>query len=208
MPAFPDESRLKVEDGIPIYDPKKSVAWTGMMPNLLLRTKGAIRSQFPYNPLVAYGIKAEEMMRQNLDTDLAHGPKSCWGYCVEHHAKVLYLGLPAYHSLTLLHTIEDYNHNDWLPKGWFENRKYLIKDGTETKLQSVKVRINKWSQYLAEKHTEHKYIKAGLIKARRIGGIDLRYIEDAYYFIETIEKNWAKLKNYYLPIRYRNRKPY
>lgn len=203
MPAFPDEDRLKIKNGLKIYDPNRSVAWTGMLPNLLLRKKKACRSFFPYNPLVAFGLHAKKMMEHNLETEFAHGEKSCWDYCLRHHAKILYLGLPAYHSFTILHSVEDYNHYNWLPEDWYVNRKYIVKTETGEIVQNVKVRADKWSMFLAEKHSEQKYICAGLMQSDSIDGIELRFVPDAAFFVETIEKKWDKMRCYYLPRKYK-----
>ena len=203
MPAFPDEERLKEQDGIKIYDPQRSVAWTGMMPNLLLRKKGAVRSCFPYNPLVSIGPKAADMMKDNINVEYAHGDSSCWGYCLQNHAKILYLGLPAFHSFTILHTIEDFNFGHWLPNEWFEEKQYYVIIEGEIVPKTIKIRAHRWSQYLAEKHTEQKYIAAGLVKTGLIGNIELRYIDDSYNFIDYIISNWDKMNCYYLPKKYK-----
>jgi aminoglycoside N3'-acetyltransferase len=170
LPAFPDESMLKTENGLKIYDPKRSVAWTGMLPNLLLRKKGAIRSSFPYNPLVAWGEKAEEMMTKNLETVYAHGNGSCWGFCAENHAKVLFLGVPTFHSNTILHVVEDYQPEFW-PEDWYTEQEYLVKQSDGFIRIKTKVRDVKWSMYLSELFTERKYVKAGYIQKRDFEGL-------------------------------------
>ncbi len=204
LPAFPDESKLKDKNGTKIYDPRRSVAWTGMLPNLMLRKKGAIRSAFPCNPLVAYGRLAEDMMSQNLETKYAHGKNSCWGYCVEHHAKILYLGLPAYHSCTVIHVSEDYQPDFW-PANWYMDKKYYVKEQNELKLIHVKVRDSKWSQYISERYTERKYIRRGFIKEADYCGITIRYIEDSNTFINAILSDWNHLKFFYLSNRMVNK---
>lgn len=198
LPAFPDETKLKEQDGIKIYDPTRSLAWTGMLPNLMLRKKGAIRSRYPYNPLVAYGPLAKDMMDENLETAYAHGKNSCWGYCVEKHAKILFLGIPAYHSCTILHTIEDYQPEFW-PQGWYEEKEYFSKYDGDLHNVKVKVRDLKWAQYMSERYTERKYIKADLIKVADFKGISIRYIEDSNTFINNILKDWKKYRFFYLP---------
>ena len=200
LPAFPKEDLLKKENGIAIYDPKRSVAWTGMLPNLMLRKKGAVRSCFPYNPLIAIGKDAEEIMRHNLDTDLAHDQKSCWGACVEKHAKILFIGIPSYHSNTILHTIEDF-HPDFWPVGWYEQNKYYIKTSDGMVLKTIRVRAMKWAQYFAERNTEHKYIKAGLIKRFDYNGLMISYIDDCNRILNCIWKDWKRYKFFHIPLK-------
>lgn len=200
LPAFPIESSLDIKDGCKVYDPKRSIAWTGILPNLLLRRKGAIRSSFPYNPLVAFGLLAEDMTRHNLEDCYAHGPKSCWGFCVKNHAKILYLGLPAYHSFSLLHTIEDFQPEYW-PDDWYIEQNYYVKQGEHNSLVKVKKRDLKWSKYISERYTEAKFIKDGLIKKADYNGISIRVIDDSYFFFNTIVGNWEKYKFFYFPKR-------
>lgn len=196
LPAFPKEDLLKKDNGIKIYDPKRSVAWTGMLPNLLLRKKGSIRSPFPYNPLVALGKDAEELMRHNLDTDLAHDQKSCWGKCIEKHAKILFIGIPSYHSDTILHAIEDC-HSEFLPDEWYETRHYYIKTIDGMVLKTVRIRAEKWAQHLAEKYTDQKYRKAGLIKKADYNGLSISFIDDCNVFLGKIWNDWTRYKFFY-----------
>ena len=199
FPAFPDENRLKEKDGIKVYHPQKSVAWTGMLPNLMLRMKGAVRSEFPCNPLVAYGPHAKEMMSHNLETDLAHSQNSCWGYCVSHHARILYLGIPAYHSCTIVHTLEDYQPDFW-PQDWYEQKEYIISGITDKHIR-VRVRAQKWSMYIAEKYSESSYIKNGLIRDADYQGINVRIIDDCNCFVNTILDHWMKYRFFHIPKR-------
>lgn len=198
MPAFPDEAKLKTQEGKLVYDSVRSLAWTGMLPNLLLRKKGAKRSEYPYNPLVAYGPLADEMMSNNINAELAHGKGSCWGFCVEKHAKILFLGLPAYHSCTVLHVVEDYQPSFW-PKDWYDEKVYISKINDDYHMVKTKIRNNKWSKYLAERYTENKYIKSGLILSDSYMDIPIRYISDSNNFVNTILKDWKKYKFFYLP---------
>ena len=200
LPAFPDESMLKTENGLKIYDPKRSVAWTGMLPNLLLRKKGAIRSLFPYNPLVAWGEKAEEMMTKNLETVYAHGKGSCWGFCAENHAKVLFLGVPTFHSNTILHVVEDYQPEFW-PEDWYTEQEYLVKQSDGFIRIKTKVRDVKWSMYLSELFTERKYVKAGYIQKRDFEDISISIINDSFVMTNDIMKMWDKNRFFYLPKR-------
>ena len=203
FPAFPEESLLKEENGLKIFDTKRSVAWTGMLPNLLLRKKGAIRSPFPCNPLVAFGAQAEEMMVRNLETVYPHGKGSCWGFCAEKHAKVLFLGIPTFHSNTILHVVEDYQPEFW-PEDWYIEQEYLVKNNDELIRVKTKVRDVKWSKYLAERYTESKYLKLGYIKREDFEGIPISIINDSFTLVNEIMKMWDKNRFFYLPKRILN----
>ena len=200
LPAFPEESLLKEKENLKIYDPKRSVAWTGMLPNLMLRKKGAIRSCFPCNPLVAIGPMAEKMMEHNLHTEYAHDNKSCWGYCAENHAKVLFLGIPSYHSNTIIHTVEDYQPQFW-PDNWYEEKEYFVNKAGELLRVKVKVRKVEWSKYLAERYTEQKYIQSNYIEKYNYEGIMISLINDSYELVNAIMSDWKKMRFYYLPQR-------
>ena len=200
LPAFPDEAKLKMVGNYKVYDPQRSIAWTGMLPNLLLRRKNAIRSAFPHNPLVSFGAKSEAMMKNNLDVEYAHGKGSCWGFCVENHAKVIFLGIPTFHSNTILHTAEDYQPGFW-PDYWYENKEYLVKNENTMKPIKARIRSAKWSSYLAEQYTEQKYIRAGLIRQTDYHNIHVSLIDDSFKLIDSIMKEWEKLKFFYIPRR-------
>ena len=72
------------------YSVKKTPAWTGLIPNLLMRYPGAVRSRHPLNSMVAVGPLAEKMMEHNLKgfKPLPCGENSSWGFCARNSAKI------------------------------------------------------------------------------------------------------------------------
>lgn len=186
FPAYPDINRKYDYKSVPVYDPKRSVSWTGMLPNLFCRYKGVIRSPFPYNSLAAKGLLAKDMVCHNLEGDLPHGRNSAWAFCVEHNAKILFLGTKAHHSNTVLHVAEELMDDDWPIKDWYETQNYQIKLGDTMQDMTVRVRKMIWAQYMHEYSTAYKLKKGGYLTETSIDGINIGFINDSKKLTEFL----------------------
>lgn len=193
MPAFPmyrdkDYSIDEVTgEQVITYDVKKTPCWTGMLPNLFIRYPGVIRSEFPYNPLAAKGKHAIEMMKDNLLGDKPHGIHSSWDYCVNHDAKILYLGCPMYHSLTIVHIREDLD--DSFPvRGWYKSQVYQINNGASKFTFPIYERKQIWSKYFTEMYCERILTKKLLADVKYVGGVPISFIRSTSKLREYIFK--------------------
>lgn len=208
MPAFPlyreNDYSLDSQTGETIitYDVKKTPCWTGLLPNLFLRYPGVIRSEFPYNPLAAIGKEAEAMMRDNLLGDKPHGKHSSWEYCVDHHAKVLFLGCQIHHSLTLLHIREDLD--DSFPvKNWYRRQSYLVKKDEEERRITIFERDPIWARYLTEMHSRRVLVREELIKVSTLNSIPFGFISDTHVLKDRLFlQNGFNLLTYKIPKRF------
>lgn len=122
------------------YDVKRTPVQSGMLPFTLIRTKGSVISHFPYNPLVAIGPLAKEMMAHNLDGDKpsAHGKNSSWKFCMDHDAIVVGLGIELVHHNTMAHVMEEaYDNWRWSDEEWYRDRTFDIIDENKNKERVV-----------------------------------------------------------------------
>ena len=152
MPAYPSfsegETSFWSKKKYPMmkYDVKKTPAWTGFLPNMLMRNPNSIRSEHPINSLVALGPLASDMMKGNLYSgSYACGSHSSWEFCLNHNAKVLSIGLRLYQCVTMMHVNEDLNPDMWPIDGWYENRDYSVKSHGTSAVYTVPSRKPKWS---------------------------------------------------------------
>lgn len=208
MPAFPlyreNDYSLDSQTGETIitYEVKKTPCWTGLLPNLFLRYPGVIRSEFPYNPLAAIGKEAEAMMKDNLLGDKPHGKHSSWEYCVNRHAKVLFLGCQMYHSLTLLHTREDLDE-PFPVENWYKRQSYLVKNGEEERRVIILERNPIWARFFTGQYCQRVLEKEGVAKVSTIKTIPLGFIPDAYFLKERLfQQSVPNLLTYRIPKRF------
>ena len=209
FPAFPFERKMKKRvmddksEEVLVYEPYKTISWTGLMPNIFCRYPGVIRSLFPNNSLAAKGKHAEKMMAANLMGDLPHGKHSAWAYCVERHAKILFLGLSAFHSNTVIHVAEDLMENDWPIKDWYEKRKYIIKSGDEERKVTIRCRKMYWAQFIADHYCVHLLKSNGLIAEKKVEGVIIGYIQNSKQVVDFFMRQ-AKMGRivYRIPRRY------
>ena len=138
LPTFPiyNEKNCR-EKGVYVYNPQKTASATGLMTNIFLRMPGVVRSRFPWNTLAAQGPLALSMMEKNMESDLAHGKNSSWEYCMNHHAKILLLGVRASHTTTMVHVAEDILDEAWPIKNWYESKTFYIQEDKKEEKRGI-----------------------------------------------------------------------
>lgn len=167
-----------------LYNVQKSAAWTGIITDIFWRREDVMRSKFPDNSLAAFGKYAKEMFEKEDKGDLAHGQYSAWKFCSEHHAKVLFLGIPAFNAITEIHLPEDILDEDWPIRGWFKERKYEITDGEKVYKRKTRIRKQFWSKYLTEYRCSYELRKHDLLKEEILRNVPISFIYD----LKTMEK--------------------
>lgn len=202
LPAFP-LFKTEKDQGVLKYDPKRTVCSTGMMPNIFIRYPGVIRSVFPINTLAAKGKHAEKMMCDNLQGDLAHGKHSSWEYCVEHNAKILFIGLKAYNRNTVVHAAEELLDSEWPIKDWFEKKQYLVKRTHGEELITIRQRKQFWSRYLTLHYRYKIFVKERLLNETNIDGLCIGYIPDSKQVVDFLMSHARQGElMYHIPQKY------
>lgn len=208
LPAFPvfkEKDILSDKDGqiIYSYNVKKAISSTGILPNLLCRMKGTVRSPFPHNTLAAYGPLAEAMMKDNLKGDLPHGKESAWDYCTRHRAKILYLGLQAYNRSTILHVVEDTLDEDWPVREWYEEKKYKVIQGIKEEEVTIRVARLFYARFITEHYTAKLLRRENLLREEVFQGIHIGFMKDASETVKFCKKRALQGKlGYRIPKKY------
>lgn len=195
IPAFPMYPQKNAE--CLCYDVKKTPCWTGMLPNIFLRLPGVIRSEFPYNTLAAKGPKASSLMENNLIDHLSFGENSAWAKCINNHAKVLFLGTPAFHTTTISHIPEDLLGENWPIKEFHREQRFLIKNGDTDKKYTAFIRDERWSKLILSHYRTLLLKKKGLITEEYINGVCLGFIQDSKKVVDLLSDMALKGKTIY-----------
>lgn len=185
------------------YDVKKSKIQSGILPFMMLRRKDSTVSHHPFNPLVAIGPLAKQMMEHNLDGDAPspHGPNSCWKYCYDHDAFVVGLGVDLDHYNTISHVNEEaFGNWTWTDEEWYEQRKFIVIDEDKNQRDVVvKVRKPQWGMLrFAELNANRDRNASGIIKRTKIDGEIVVCIEKAREYVDFLQTNTKNGKYYYL----------
>ena len=188
MPAFPvyKTDILNDDKTEHLFNTKLKLSSTGMLSNVFLRYPKVVRSKFPFNNLAAVGPLANEMMQNNLNSDLAFGVKSSWYFCKKHEAKILFLGVQSYNTTTMVHVAEDYLGNKWPIKKWYVTRKIKIKDGQNSFSKIIRIRDQFWSRYNASYFRTKCFENEGLLKEWDYEGISFGVIENSSKLVDYI----------------------
>lgn len=204
MPAFPYYKKNGTEEnpGILTYDPKQTLAWTGILPNVFLTVNGTCRSRYPNNSLAANGRYAQEMFARELEEKHSHGECSAWNFCAKHHAKVLFLGVKPNHALSEIHLGEDLLGDEWPIKDWYDKQKYRVREGDTWLDKECLVRRSFWTRYLTEEYCVRKLKKAGLLT--EMDSLCRGFISDLHGFREWLlnENRKGNLIFYRIPRKY------
>jgi len=177
------------------YDVDNTKITSGLLPYFLMKTPGSEVSLFPFNPMCAVGPLAKEMMAHNMDGELPspHGKNSSWKFCLDHGAKVLFLGTDLEHHNTMTHVAEEaFGDWYWPEEEWYRVRKFNIIDRDGNKLyKEVYERKPKWGMlHYAEINVNHDLKKDGIVKTDEIDGVIPMGYEDANTFV-----NYLRSKN-------------
>lgn len=186
FPTFPIINLKNVPGKIQTYNPKRTFCWTGTLPNVFLTYKGVERSLFPYNSLAALGLHAKNMMKNNLLDNVPHGENSAWAYCVDHDAKILYLGVNIAECNTVLHTADDRLGYKWPIKDWYDTFTYKIKttDGLiEKEIQASK---GFWARYNTCYNFNGKLKKLGFMTEKIVGGVNIGYTKSSKALMDYV----------------------
>ncbi len=204
LPCFPITNlKLPTPKSRP-YDPKKTLCWTGMLPNAFIGDSDVLRTAFPYNSLAALGPKASEMMQDNLAADYVYDKTSVWRYCLNHDAKIMFAGVKASGSNTMaIHMVPDVMGEDWPVENWYEDRTYKIRIDGEVSEKPIKVQADHWYQYCMEERTSGRLKEAGVLTESDIYGCNLGIVKSSKEMVNTLVGLCKKGKlMYMIPKKY------
>ena len=170
FPVYPEEKNMLREDGKYYYDPTTEVPWTGKLPRTFLTYPNVERSLFPHNTLAAKGRYAKEMMENDIKAVYSQGEYSPWDFCIQKDMKILYLGVKACTSCTIVHYPEDIMGDAFPVDGWFKCDRYIIKKGNDLVEKDVYIRKKQWFKYYMMFNTGYWLVKRKYLEEFDIDG--------------------------------------
>ena len=204
LPCFPITNlKLPTPKSRP-YDPKKTLCWTGMLPNAFIGDADVVRSSFPYNSLAAMGPRAQEMMADEASQVGVYDEHSAWRYLFDHHAKILFLGVKASGSNTMaIHATAEFLGDEWPVRDWYEERTYKVRIEGEVSEKTIRVQADHWYQYCMEERTSGRLKEAGVLTEDDSLGCILGVVEDSSEMVDVLRELCKKGKlMYMIPRRY------
>jgi len=205
FPSYPDLQKMEIKDGSYVFDPETTPPWTGKLCREFLKLDGVVRSRFPHNTLAAKGKLASEMMKNNEDaSQYSQGKGSSWDFCIKQNVKILYLGVKAATSDTIVHYAEDILMDEWPVKDWHEEQSYLIKTDTGYRHIITKERRKKWFDYFCMFNTGHILKKKGYLREFDISGVYVGIMDHVLsmsnYYIENAQR--GNIVSFKIPKKY------
>lgn len=188
MPAIPifkgqpseGTSRLSSSqsDEVITYDVRRSRVSTGALPQALLKIEGAFRSRHPLNTVVTFGKSAQYLIEDNIagEMPLPCGLYSSWKKCLDQNAYMLFLGIDAAHSMTMIHVAEDSWESEWPIHNWYRKRSFKIIDDDDIQFKTVRERKPYWSIFFAERTLQKDLIRKGILKQFNVDGLHVELL--------------------------------
>ena len=204
LPCFPITNLKPPTEKSRPYDPKKTLCWTGMLPNMFIGDADVIRTTFPYNSLAAMGPKATPMMANDEKQISVYDENSAWHYLLENDAKILFAGVKASGSNTMgIHAQCDFMKEGWPVENWYETRTYKVRINGQVTEKTIKVQADHWYQYCMEERTSGRLKEAGVLVEDDSLGCNLGLIESSKAMVDVLTKlcNKGKLM-YMIPKKY------
>ena len=188
MPAFPIYKTDILNDNEieHLYDTRLKICSTGILSNVFLRYPKVVRSEFPYNTLAAKGPLANDMIKNNLNSDLAFGKESSWYFCKQKEAKIILLGVSSNNTTTMVHVAEDLLDNKWPIKNWYVKRKIRINNGSNILTKTIRIRNQFWARYNASYFRTKCFLKEGLLKEWEFEGVNFGIINNSSNLVDYI----------------------
>jgi len=103
---MPAHTWAQMSEEYSVFRPDTEPACVGLLPNLLLKRAGALRSLHPTHSIVAYGAGAEEYIRGEEACTTPCSPGGCWDRLRHIGAKILLVGVTHIRN-TFIHSVEE-----------------------------------------------------------------------------------------------------
>jgi len=152
-----------------VYDVDNTPITSGVLGITLMKHKGSYTSQFPLNPLTAVGYHAKNMMQHNMEKDgqSAHGEGSCWKYCADNNAYVIYLGIDFGHHITMQQVFNEAYIENTPPEFFIERPFTIVADGGSHDF-TVRERRRGFTKVLPELNVRKDIISSGIVNMKKI----------------------------------------
>lgn len=210
FPTYPLYSAMvragKRHGNIPLYDPKKTLPWTGVLPLNFLSYDEVERSLFPHNSLAAKGKAAKEMMKSAFEGTYSQDKYSPWNYLVENNAKILYLGVEASTSCTIVHYAEDIMGEQYPVRDWYIKETYAVRTSSGIEEKEIFTRNEEWYKYYKMFNTGYWMKKKGFLKEYKFGKAYVGYTDNIKGLTDELVQNARRGKlTFNIPKRYRKK---
>lgn len=188
LPCFPITNLKPPTAKSRPYDPKKTLCWTGMLPNMFIADADVIRTSFPYNSLAAMGPKATEMMAKDSEQVGVYDVNSAWQYLLDQDAKILFVGVKASGSNTMgIHALCEFMGDEWPVMDWYEQRTYKVRIDGEVTEKTISVQADHWYQYCMEERTSGRLKEAGVLVEDDNLGCNLGVINSSKEMVSVLK---------------------
>lgn len=188
LPVYPISNLKQQGKKMLKYNVQKTPCWTGVLPNLFLKIPGVLRSSFPYNTLAAYGPLAKKIIENNHLAKYVYGKNSAWKYCVDNHAKILFIGVSSLKANTIAaHMVPDILEEQWPVENWYINSKYQVNNNDDIFEMDIKIQdVDRWAKYSTQYALEKELREKNFLYKDFDLKCTFEYIKDANLMVNHL----------------------
>ena len=162
------------------YDVQESKITTGVLPLMLHKRRGSVRSRFPINTLVSLGPLSTQLFQDEFSnrSPLACGVGSAWQKVAENNGKILAFGTDLTHSLTSIHVSEDAYESEWPINDWYIEKNFKIVDKDFVQKSIIRERRPHWGAlHYGERTLCKDLVKQGILRTSSELGVLIEMID-------------------------------
>ena len=112
-----------------VFDWRHDPACVGLLPNIFMKRKGAVRSIHPTHSVAAMGKDALDFVNGEENIDTPCGRTGCWGKLLDKKAKIMFLGCGTDRN-TIIHGFEEWYNVPNRISNHYESYKVVLRDGS------------------------------------------------------------------------------
>jgi aminoglycoside N3'-acetyltransferase len=183
------------------YDPRKTPSNVGLLTELFRRMPDVQRSLHPLNTLSAWGLRASELLQDNLNCwkPLPHGVESGYYRLCQWGGMVISIGVPLFKYMTLMHTGEDVRDRDWPVKNFYRERIFLIRFGEQERECIVRERRPEFARCFCLSKFHRDLLREGILHEGSVGDVRVDWANANDVFTFVMRRNQGSAYPYYLP---------
>lgn len=166
------QSRLTCDGQDPLYDPKRTPCWTGLVCELFWRRPDVRRSEFPIDSLSACGPLAECLFESELSgcRPAPHGENSAFARICNMNGIVMSIGVPLIEVCSIVHVAEDI-HPSWPIKDFYRDRTFRVRTGRGELAVTVRERRPTFRRNYCEGQIHRDLLRAGVLRESAVNGV-------------------------------------
>jgi len=181
------------------YEPARTPSNVGLVNEIFRQMPGSKRSRHPLQALSARGPLADALLAGNLGPGrpLPHGVQSGYYRVCTHDGLVLSIGVPLITCMSIVHVGEDVRDAEWPLRGFFRERRFLVRDGDRWDDHTVRERQPVFARSYCEGQLHRDLLREGILREGSAGSVRVDVLRAADLLAFLMRRNAGNTYPYF-----------